>query len=71
LVLLKYPINFLLGLKVEVGDIISEIDGKVTHAMNPDMVAKVIKSTGGRRPISISITKTHAEESKVYGIIKY
>ena len=56
-------------MKVEVGDIISEIDGKVTHAMNPDMVAKVIKSTGGKRPISISVTKTHTEESKVHDII--
>ena len=70
LVLRIYPLKLFLGLKVEVGDIISEIDGKVTHAMNPDMVAKVIKSTGGKRPISISVTKTHTEESKVYDIIK-
>ena len=55
--------------KVEVGDIISEIDGRVTHAMSPDMVAKVVKSTGGKRPISISVTKTHTKDSKVYGTI--
>ena len=49
-------------LKVEVGDIISEIDGKVTHAMTPEMVAKVVKSTGGKRPITMSVTKTHSKE---------
>ena len=52
-------------LKVEVGDIISEIDGKVTHAMTPEMVAKVVKSTGGKRPINMSVTKTHSKECKV------
>ena len=52
-------------LKVEVGDIVSEIDGKVTHAMTPEMVAKVVKSTGGKRPITMSVTKTHSMECKV------
>ena len=52
-------------LKVEVGDIISEIDGKVTHAMTPEMVSKVVKSTGGKRPINMSVTKTHSKECKV------
>ena len=51
--------------KVEVGDIVSEIDGKVTHAMTPEMVAKVVKSTGGKRPITMSVTKTHSKECKV------
>ena len=51
--------------KVEVGDIISELDGKVTHAMTPEMVAKVVKSTGGKRPIAMSVTKTHSKECKV------
>ena len=51
--------------KVEVGDIISEIDGKVTHAMTPDMISKIIKATGGKRPISISVTKTYTKELKV------
>ena len=56
--------------KVEVGDIISEIDGKMTHAMTPDMVSKVVKSTGGKRPISISVTKTHTRECKVFAIVQ-
>ena len=33
--------------------------------MTPEMVAKVVRSTGGKRPISLSITKTHTKESKV------
>ena len=39
--------------------------------MTPEMVAKVVRSTGGKRPISLSVTKTHTKESKVLQLVNY
>ena len=39
--------------------------------MTPEMVAKVVRSTGGKRPISLSVTKTHTKESKVLHLFNY
>ena len=39
--------------------------------MTPEMVAKVVRSTGGKRPISLSVTKTHTKESKVLQLVNH
>ena len=40
------------------GDILEEIDGQLTFGLDPESIAKVVKATGGKRPVSITVTKT-------------
>ena len=55
-----HPAAVKLLLSLGAGTTIKNKNGKT-----PEMVAKVVKSTGGKRPINMSVTKTHSKECKV------
>jgi hypothetical protein len=43
-------------MKVEVGDILEEMDSIPLHGQSPDAIAKMVKRAGGRVPIRYTIS---------------
>ena len=40
------------------GDILEEIDGHQVFGLSPEEIARIVRATGGKRPVSITVTKT-------------